>query len=63
LYESEADSNDTFVTALRLHEAIEEKDEDSLRLVSIGKKNKQEKDIEYSILLSHRFRARIILPS
>lgn len=48
------DGNDTFVTALRLHETIKEKDEDSLRMVSIEKENKKEKDIEYSILVSER---------
>jgi len=50
----EADGNDTFVTALRLHEAIKINDEDSLRMVNIAKENKKEKDIEYSILLSER---------
>lgn len=50
----EADGNDTFVTALRLHEAIEEKDAASLRGVRIEKANKEEKDIAYSILLSER---------
>ena len=48
----EADGNDTFVTAQRLHEAIKEKDEEALRGVRIEKENKKVKDIEYSILLS-----------
>ena len=48
----EVDGNDTFITAMRLHDVIEEKDEGSLRGVKIEKENKKKKDIEYSILLS-----------
>ena len=48
----EADGNDTFVTAMRLHESMKEKDEDALRGVKIEKVNQKEKDIEYSMLAS-----------
>ncbi|MFT7091379.1 MAG: hypothetical protein ACJAYW_001342, partial [Candidatus Azotimanducaceae bacterium] len=47
----EADGSDTFVTAVRLHKAIKEKDKEALRGLKIKKENKKEKDIEYSILL------------
>ena len=43
----DTDSDDTFVTALRLYKALKKKDENSLRL-----KIKEEDEIEYSILVS-----------
>lgn len=43
----ETDSDDTFVTAMRLYEVIKEEDENSLRL-----KTKEDDEIEYSILVS-----------
>ncbi len=48
----EADGNDTFVTAQRLHKALKEKDENALRKVRIEKVNKKPVDISYAILLS-----------